>query len=358
MADATLAIEVSCPMVEREGEVNARDRSARRRTVRAADVAKLAGVSQTTVSYVLNGVTNQVIRPETRKRVMEAASDLGYAPSGAARTLRMGHSNIVLLAISSLRIGHSLGYLIEHLTSELTQLGLNLVVRRQEAGASLTPIWRELMPLAVVSSSPLDRADAQALVDAGVMLVGADREGALEQSFHFGVDQHRIGCLQAEYLIGKGHRHFGYAAPNNPRLQKLFDLRLGGVVAELARHRLGPPAVRIVPADAAEAAKVVAEWQSQIPSVTAVCAYNDESAFAVLAAMDSMGLKAPDDLAVIGVDNVNFAPFAHPPLTSIDNRMDIVAKIIALHCSRAAGASNELFALPRHEIALVVRQSA
>jgi DNA-binding LacI/PurR family transcriptional regulator len=333
-------------------------RGNKRRTIRAADVAKLAGVSQTTVSYVLNGVTNQVIRPETRKRVIEAASDLGYAPSGAARTLRRGHSNIVLLAISSLRIGHSLGYLIEFLTTELTLLGLNLVVRRQEAGSSLTPIWRELMPLAVVTSSPLEDAEFKALQNAGVLLIGVDQKGIVEQTVHLGVDQHKVGRLQANYLLSKGHRRFAYAAPGIPRLQKLYELRLSGVCTELTNHGMEPPLVSVVPPDATEAANALKNWRDVAPDLTAVCAYNDESAFAVLAGMKILKLEAPADYAVIGVDNVNFAKFACPPLTSIEKRIDIVAKVIAHQCATAAGLMDVSEPKPIHQLEVAVRQSA
>jgi DNA-binding LacI/PurR family transcriptional regulator len=99
-------------------------------------------------------------------------------------------------------------------------------------------------------------------------------------------------------------------------------------------------------------------WHGADPTITAVCAYNDETAFILLAGMRRAGLRAPGDLAVIGVDNISLAPFADPPLTTIDQNLAVAAKHLArLVAAGTAGAP--LPRMPRSEsLTLVVRESA
>jgi DNA-binding LacI/PurR family transcriptional regulator len=79
------------------------------RRVTSADVARVAGVSRATVSYVLNDTPHQTISAATRTRVFEAASSLGYAPSAAARALRTGRSDVVLCLLPDWPIGPEVG---------------------------------------------------------------------------------------------------------------------------------------------------------------------------------------------------------------------------------------------------------
>ncbi|MFI6961764.1 LacI family DNA-binding transcriptional regulator [Streptomyces sp. NPDC050255] len=88
-----------------------------------ADVARQAGVSQTTVSYVRNDVRHQKIAVETRHRIHAAVERLGYTPSTAARTLHKGHSDIVLLLLADMPLGHTAIQLVEELTQILQKQG-------------------------------------------------------------------------------------------------------------------------------------------------------------------------------------------------------------------------------------------
>jgi DNA-binding LacI/PurR family transcriptional regulator len=138
------------------------------------------------------------------------------------------------------------------------------------------------------------------------------------------IPQRLIGTMQVERLAATGHTRTGYAAPGDPRLQEFLALRLDGARAACTELGLEPPVVLEVPLDISAAAAAAEQWHSAVPAVTGVCAYNDETAFALLAGMRRVGLAAPGDLAVIGVDNDKLAPFAMPPLTTIDNNLDVV----------------------------------
>ena len=295
--------------------------------VTATDVAKEAGVSQTTVSYVLNDAPHQKISEQTRRKVLDAVAKLGYQPSAAARALRLGRSDLVLMFLPDVPIGGTLTSLVELLGDELERHGLNLVTRR-ERHTPLDATWRELMPAAVMTLFDVSPEDIRSMRAAGIHVVSTGMDPATAPGA-LTVPQSVIGTMQVERLASTGHTRIGYAAPANPRLDDFYRLRLHGVRAACAQLALEPPVVLDVPLDTAAAAAAADQWHSAVPAVTGVCAYNDETAFALLAGMRRVGLGAPDDLAVIGVDNDKLAPFAVPPLTTIDNNLDVVAGRVA-----------------------------
>ncbi|PRY33394.1 LacI family DNA-binding transcriptional regulator [Pseudosporangium ferrugineum] len=292
------------------------------RRVTSADVARIAGVSRATVSYVLNNTPHQTISAGTRARVLDAAAGLGYAPSAAARTLRTGRSDVVLCLLPDWPIGQEVGALLGNLSAELDRAGLTLLAHPgTRAGRPVTQLWRGITPAAVLAFSGFSGTEARAMRAAGVALVEAPLgrpgpetpEGA----------QHRVGALQADHLAASGHTRIGYAYPDDDRVRVFAEPRLDGVRARCAALHLPPPLVRTVPLEPDPAAEAVRTWHGS--GVTAVCAYNDEVALAVLAGLRPAGLTAPADLAVIGVDDLPAGRLADPALTTVTTDQATVA---------------------------------
>lgn len=329
-----------------------------RRRVTATDVAREAGVSQATVSYVLNDTPGQSIPEATRQRVRDAMDRLGYTPHAAARALRLGRSDTVLFVLPDWPLGPALVALMEGLSETLEANGLSLLTRRITRVRPLAGLWRTLAPAAVVSLEGLDADEVRAMADSGVPVITAllrwraGEDGVLAGSHSL------IGGLQLQHLAATGHRHIGYAAPEDSRVTVFRDLRLDGVRTAGLELGLPAPSVRVVPMGVAAAAEAVLAWRAEDPAVTAVCAYNDELAFALLAGMRSIGLTAPRDLAVIGVDDIALAPFASPPLTSVRQNVDaLIGYLTAAVLHRTAGGAPPR--PPRSEaVTLVVRESA
>jgi DNA-binding LacI/PurR family transcriptional regulator len=281
----------------------------------SADVAREAGVSRATVSYVLNDTPHQKIPETTRHRVREAALQLGYTPSAAARVLRSGRSDVVLLLLPDWPIGPAVGLLLEALSASLADAGLTFVAH-PTAGSrrSVAEVWKAITPAAVVGFEEFDEQEAATLRAAGVPLVvcllGCTPGLGIEQT-----PQPRIGRLQVEHLVAAGHRRIGYATDPDPRLRAFAQGRLDGVRHACAELGLADPDVRVVPLDPAAAADAVQAWRAA--GVTGICAYNDETALAVLAGLRVHGLAAPTGLAVVGVDDIPAAALADPPLTTV-----------------------------------------
>ena len=306
------------------------ERSSRRRSARptSADVARAAGLSRATVSYVLNNTPHQAIPEHTRQRVLAAAAELGYTPSAAARALSSGRSDVVLLLLPDWPIGPKVGELLENLSTALAGHGLTFVAHPSAAGRPVSEVWKAITPAAVVSFEELDDVEVAKLGNAGVELAVAllsSRRGTRALD----VPEQRSGRLQAEHLAATGHRHLGYAWPDDPRVEGFARSRLAGVRHTCADLGLPEPLDRTVPLEAEAATAAVRAWRDVEQPVTGICAYNDEVAIAVLSAARRLGLAVPAELAVVGVDNIPVAAVTSPPLTTIQQDMGELAGYIA-----------------------------
>ncbi|MET9830376.1 LacI family DNA-binding transcriptional regulator [Streptomyces sp. NPDC006385] len=275
--------------------------------VTSADVAKEAGVSRTTVSFVLNDRPGHAIPEETRERVLEAARRLKYRPHASARALAAGHSDIVLLALPDMPIGDGVSRFAEELAAALADRGLTLVAHAGADDRSLQDVCAAVDASAVIGLGAFDQATVQALRAAGVKVV-IPSDGNAPSMRH-------VGRLQAEHLIARGHRRLGYAMPTHPSHLPMARHRLQGVTDACAAASLRHPVVIDVELEVVAAERAVRQWTSH--SVTGVCAFNDETALAVLAGARVAGVEVPRGLAVVGADDIPTAALSLPPLTTV-----------------------------------------
>ncbi|MFE1835665.1 LacI family DNA-binding transcriptional regulator [Streptomyces sviceus] len=328
------------------------------RRVTSADVAREAGVSRATVSYVLNDTPHQKIPEATRQRVWEAAGRLGYAPSAAARALRMGRSDIVLGLLPDWPIEHVLGRLIQQLTNAFAEHGLTFVVHSSARPARpLRELWKSMTPAAVLALQDFAEAEAEAMRAAGVEVVMAMHGSTVGEKRGPLVSEQPIGAVQARHLAA-AHRRLGYAYPDLPGLDVLAQPRLDGVRQVCAELGLPEPDVRTVPLDARGAAQAVEAWRAEEPGVTGVCAFNDDVALAVLAGLGHLGLRAPRDLAVIGVDDIPAALLTQPPLTTVFRDTNTIARNMARRVVDALDGKTPPAEPVQDDLGIRIRQSA
>ncbi len=289
------------------------------RRVTSADVARAVGLSRTTVGYVLNDVPHQKIPDATRKRVIEAAERLGYTPSAAARSLRSGRSDVVLCLMPDLPVGYTINILLEALSAALEVHGLTLVIHpRAQSHRPISDIWKAITPAAVLTLGEISEGEAAAMRAAGIELTSVIwGGGAAPRRQVLTISDERIGRMQAQHLAAQGHRRLGYAMPVDPRVAMFSRPRLDGVAMSCADLGLDPPAISYVAMTAESAAAAVRAWRTRPDPVTAVCAYNDETAIAIINAAQREGLTVPDDLSIIGVDDIPLAAVIHPGLTTV-----------------------------------------
>lgn len=301
------------------------------RRVTSRDVARRAGVSQSTVSYVMNDAPGQTISAATRERVLSAAAELGYTPSPTARALRRGHTEIVLVVIADGPLGTVAIMVLEAFAEVVEQHGYTVVYQRRR-GRALTEILRDLTPVAIADLAAFTQADEAAVAERGIPVVGLSFEGGDGHAMR--IPQRRVGQVQAAHLADRGHTHLAYASSPEPLAGVLMRGRLAGVQEECAARGLPAPVVVDVPLYPDAAARAVRRLRDREEPITGVCAYDDEVALALLAGMAAHGLRAPEDLAVVGVDDVPLARLALPPLTTVGIHTGDVGSGLARHVLR------------------------
>lgn len=280
------------------------------RRVTSTDVAREAGVSRATVSFVLNDRPDQTITPQTRDRVREAAQRLGYRPHSSAKALRFGRTDIVLLALPEWQVSPHLMLYVEGLHAGLAANGLSLVTHLGTVpGESLSDVCAAVAAAAVIGLGAFDAAVTADLYAAGAQVViSSDRTEGVGL-------QEPLGRRQAEHLLGLGHRRLGYALPAADSLAVIARSRLAGVRAACAATGADEPVALAISLDPEDAATAVDRWRAA--RVTGMCAYSDEIGMAVLAGLRKRRLRAPADLAVIGADDLPAARLTDPPLTTV-----------------------------------------
>ena len=282
------------------------------------DVARRAGVSRATVSYVLNGVAGSRIPEGTRSRVLAAAAELGYAPSLAGRALVSGRSDLVVLLMPDMPVGEPALRLVDALGRALGEHGLTLTVHFDTPGGPpLGRLAAMLSVRAVVSLHPLEAGARAELRAAGAEVVVAHGAGSVEDPDGVEPLNDRAGRLQAQHLAGRGHRRLVFAAPAEERLRRWVEGRRAGVARTCAELGLPAPVALTVPEEPDAAVEAVRGLRAREPGATGICAYNDDVALTLLHGLRRCGVRVPAEVAVVGVDDLRAAAVSEPPLTTV-----------------------------------------
>ncbi|MEJ2853061.1 MULTISPECIES: LacI family DNA-binding transcriptional regulator [unclassified Saccharothrix] len=289
------------------------------------DVARLAGVSHQTVSRVLNDHPN--VREQTRLRVRAAIAELGYRPNKAARALVTGRSQLIgVVAQNSTLYGPAsllaafeeaaalAGFAVSvGRVKELDHASINKAVERH----------RDERVAGIVVIAPTAPAnDALADIPAGVPVVTVDGDPARPTPL-VTVDQQAGAYAATKHLLDAGHRTVWHVSgPPN-----WFDSSGRVEGWRKALEDAGAEVPPLVPADwSARAGHQAGQMLARMPEVTAVFAANDHLALGILRAMHERGRRVPEDVSVVGFDDVPEAEFFIPPLTTVRQDFAAVAR--------------------------------
>ncbi|MFD8424151.1 LacI family DNA-binding transcriptional regulator [Streptomyces sp. NPDC059466] len=283
----------------------------------SADVARLAGVSRATVSYVLNNTSAVRISEPTRRRVHEAAKDLGYVPHAAARSLRAGHSRMVLMPAPAVPVGPLYSQFFNDLQWALGRLDYTVVQYGSVGlhGDEAARAWAELRPVAVlVPGSGLGPQGVAVLKRSGaraVVTLGPER---VEGAHALLMDHDRVGHSAGTHLVARGRRRVGVVVPGEPGLEIFSRPRLEGV--RRALRGTGATTTELPLAYEEEAAaRLAARWRGL--GLDGVFAYNDEYAMLLMRALQDAGIAVPDETAVIGADDLMLGRLLRPRLSTV-----------------------------------------
>lgn len=287
------------------------------------DVAREANVSYTTVSRVING--KGYVRADTRERVLAAMARTGYTVNRQARALAGGRHQVIGLLVPDLDTSY-IGEIVRGIDEELSAISYDLMLytthRRKTRESIFVNSITSGMTDGLLMVLPVDPAAYVASIrrrDFPFVLI--DHEGLDEHGPSVGA-MNRAGARAAmDYLIALGHRRIGFITgnldmdPAHERLDGYRDaLEAHGLPIDDALIREGN-FHRPLAYQRTRELLVLAE------PPTAIFAANDVSAFGVMDAVRDLGLRIPDDISVVGFDDIPDAQMTNPPLTTVRQPM-------------------------------------
>lgn len=303
-----------------------------------SDVAREAGVSRATVSYVLNDRRDVRVSDATRSRVLDVARRLGYVGSPAARALRSGRGDVVLLLVPDWEVSGQLELLLEEIGRLVTEYGL--VCLRYEGEhwqGSLHRLLSRISCACVVTFDPLHADDDQALSSAGIPEVSTrllDRPGLPHTS---AISQHAIVEAQVSHLLDQGYSRLAYLATEEPRGKAFTEARVKAFGDICAARGLSDAMSATVASTPEAIARAVQDWAKDSPEPLGIAAWNDMTALGITSAAAALAIHIPERLGVIGGDNTPVAAFARPAISSVQFNLRAEAKSIAARIANAIG---------------------
>lgn len=322
------------------------------RPVTIRDVARVAQVSVTTVSHALSA--NRPVHPETAQRIRTAIDQLGYVPHSGARSLQSGRALMLGLVVPDVS-DPFFGSLAVSVERSAAALDYGVVLSSSVGGPGRDARYLGLLRarsidglVYVAGGRPVDERLASVAADHPVVLADESVAG-LEHLPLVAADHLQGGRLVAEHLRTLGHRDC--AVLTGPRGLRSADERVTGFLDLL-------PDSRVADGDFSEevgyhrAAKLLAGRRPP----TAIFASNDLSAFGVVDAARDRGLRVPEDLSVVGFDDVPLSRRLTPPLTTIRQPVADIGRV-AVETLRAAIDGDPISSPDRQPVELIVRDS-
>ncbi len=325
------------------------------------DVALAAGVSPKTVSNVVNDYVH--VRPETRALVQWHVDALGYRPQAVGRQLRHGRTGVIALAVPGIAMPY-FADLAALLVSAARERGLTVVVeqtdgdleRERQAAAGSPVRFADALVFSPLTMPPSELAASH---DTPMVLLG-EHGAATSAVDRVTIDSVGIGTGATLHLAAAGRRRIAMVG-HKDQAKSAMEQRVLGYVQGLREAGLpqDPTLIRTVPGwDRRHGADAVDALLAERPDVDAVFAANDVLAVGVLRALHRHGRRVPEDVAVIGVDDVPESRYTTPALTTMAiDRAFVAESALELVTSRLAEPD-----LPPRSVTaphrLVVRESA
>jgi LacI family transcriptional regulator len=330
----------------------------KRKSVTIHDVAKAAGVSVSTVSRVLNDKDD--VAPETYERVQRVISELGYVSSLAARGMRSRQTNVIGLIMPDVASPYSM-VVMQGVNRAIAQLDYDLIVYtngdiRKNASADQESYYVSLLN-GNVTDGVIVVAPAATNFSTVAPVVAIDPNNESPECPAI-ISTNRDGALQAmTYLTGLGHRRIGFITGRLDLVSA--SRRLQGYKDGLAASgiSLDEELIQIGDFTTETAVGCTRALLSLNNPPTAIFAANDMSAMGVYWAAEELGVQIPEELSVVGFDNLREAAFLSPALTTVDQfiaEMGYIAVEMIVKLVNGETLESDLHKIPTE---LVVRES-
>lgn len=336
-------------------------RSEKLKTVTRKDIALAAGVSETVVSYVING--NRYVKEEKRRRVQKAIKELNWRPNTMARALKGKRSNHILFIADDIT-GEYFGKLIREIDTLAYKKGYFITLCADRADEDfVNRIYSHFFDGVVIGSATFSPANIQRLIDAGVPVVVLEIRdyssitgvyGLINTGLYDGMRQ----AVQALYQRGRRDLLFIDRVSSDEIWSDKDDWRLKGYLDECEALGLEGRIVSDCLNEDHLLTTLLEKFEKGVV-VDGIIGRNDQMALVAQNACRTMQWKVPEDVSIIGFDNSRLCRFANPTLTSIAiSQQKIAQAVIEMLMSLIDERSSFTGRLERYlQTELVMRES-
>lgn len=304
------------------------------------DVARAAGVSPASISNYLNGRQDRM-RAETRTRIQQAIETLGYKPNAAARQLKTGQSPMIGLLVPTVS-NPFFGELAVAVERAAQKVDLHVILcntlrdpaREQQFAEELMAYGvRGLITASTLSDSEQAGELATKTAGRGIVRVAFD---ALSDCDAVTLDNQAASAMAVSYLASLGHRRIAYATGPTGTFNRAA--RFEGFKAEVGRLGLNEAVVLVEETPRSDSVfgdtdlpelgrRIARRIAAASTRPTAVLAVNDMTALGILAELRLLGLRVPEDVSVVGIDDIGLTTLLHPALTTIRQPLARMAEV-------------------------------
>jgi LacI family transcriptional regulator len=320
------------------------------------EVARVAGVSAATVSRFLNGTAK--VSDEKRRAIESVIERLNYKPNVLAQNLKTGSSRTIGVLTQSLVSGY-FADAMAGIDDALQGTGYAPLIvsghwhADEEAERIELLIARRVDGLVILSGN---LKDAQILkLSHRVPIIAFGRELVGKQAYGFCLDNYRAACEAVEHLIVQGHRNIAFIA--GPPDHQDARARLAGFRDTLAKHKIKENPRLIVAGDFLESGGLLAVERllESGQRFSAIFAGNDLTAYGARLALYRRGIRVPEDISLVGFDDLHSSMCTTPPLTTVRQPLFDVGRCLGQAILKLIGQEKLDLAVP--QLSLVVRES-
>lgn len=306
-----------------------------KKKVTSTDIAKAAGVSQATVSMVLNKKYNVSFSKETIRKVEQTAKELGYTVPGK-RSRKNDRNNRLLVVFCPTLTNPYYVMLLQGIETVAKEKGYGVFVCNTQRELKIEEQYLRMMhtvaPAGIIYTCNPSYAfmeQVEELAEKIPLVIISNRERVKVDAIN--QDNTKIGSVMARHLLDLGHRKVAFIAPPLTKRQQQRSRRVQGFVKEYEKEGLADAVVikaaddiwdEVLPSVDSEyriGYNLTKELLQEETQVTAIAGLNDMIAFGIIDALQEEKLKVPSDVSVIGCDNIIFSRMSHMSLTTIEH---------------------------------------
>ncbi len=298
------------------------------------DIAREAGVSVMTVSNVVNGNLSKVSK-ENAQRIREIIERRGYVPNASARSLAKNRANIIAIILRGAENENTLenphnAALVGTIIQKIQKRGYYTMVNMMKCREDITQSLRTWNVDGAVFLGMFDDEIEEMCAASDIPMVFIDSYSSVRQLSNVGIDDYKGGRLAARHLIARGHRSIAFVSP--PVLRTgVVQHRFAGFCDELEQHGISFRSEHqfvlesdVRPEDTMELGRRLAQLREKF---SAVFVTSDQIASYLIQGMRSTGIRIPDDMSIIGFDDLMICRQMTPQLTTIAQDLEEKARL-------------------------------